>query len=104
MNSYLINWNNIKFNFNQPIEETWYIKEDFNIHSKISYATIWIQELLNYDNDFMLQIIIWKIFNKLYEIAKTRNLDYLQILEINGNEVWCVDNWDTICLLIKEEY
>lgn len=105
-------WNTIDFNFNAPIEETWYICEDFNLHKNIAYATSWIKELLKFNNTFALQLIIWQIFQEYYNQAKVKKLDYLQTLSINWIEVWLICNsWDnstnekwTICLLTKDEY
>ncbi len=97
-------WNKIIFSFNSPVQETWYISEDFDFTKKSSYATLWVQTLLKFDNDFQLQFIIWEIFKILKEETKNQKLDYLQIININNIEIWCIDNWDTICLLTKEEY
>lgn len=97
-------WNKIIFSFNSPVQETWYISEDFDFTKKSSYATLWVQKLLKFDNDFQLQFIISWIFKILKEETKNQKLDYLQIININSVEIWCIDNWDTICLLTKEEY
>jgi hypothetical protein len=59
---------------------------------------------LKFDNDFQLQFIIAWIFKILKEETKNQKLDYLQVININWVEIWGIDNWDTICLLTKEEY
>lgn len=96
-------WNTIKFEFNQINREN-NISEDFNFHKKVSYATLWVKELLKFNNEFELQIIIWQIFNTLYLKAKEIKLDYLQIIEINWISIFWIDNWDYETLLLKEEY
>lgn len=97
-------WNKITFSLNSPTKETWFLNEDFDFNKKSSYATLWVQELLKFDNDFQLQFIIAWIFKILKEETKNQKLDYLQVININNTEIWCIDNWDTICLLTKEEY
>ncbi|MDD3144746.1 MAG: hypothetical protein PHV23_01400 [Candidatus Gracilibacteria bacterium] len=96
--------NKIIFSFNSPVQETGYISEDFDFTKKSSYATLGVQTLLKFDNDFQLQFIIGEIFKILKEETKNQKLDYLQIININNIEIWCIDNGDTICLLTKEEY
>lgn len=97
-------WNSIKFNFNLPIEETWYISENFDYIQKSAYATQWIKSLLKYNNEIQISLLIWEIFKTLKNQNNSQKLDYLQTLIINNIEVWCIDNWDTICLMTKEEY
>lgn len=97
-------WNKIIFSFNSPTKETLYLNEDFDFNKKQSYSTQWVQELLKFDNDFQLQFIISWIFKILKEETKNKKLDYLQIININNTEIWCIDNWDTMCLMTKEEY
>ncbi len=104
MSTYTIWWNTISINFSLPIEETGYIGEDFNYKNKTSYATIGIQEIIKYDTDITLQLILWTIFQAFYSKAQESKLDYLQTLVINDIEVWIIDNWDTICIMTKEEY
>lgn len=97
-------WNSISFNFNSPIQETWFLNENFNYFQKSAYATSWIKSLLKYDSDIQIQLIIWEIFKILKNQTSSQKLDYLQTIIINNIEVWCIDNWDTICLMTKEEY
>lgn len=95
----------IELQFNEPIEETGYVKESFDINKRHSYATIWISELLNTKSEIQTQFIVGQIFQEYYRIAKIQELDYLQKLTINWTEVWLIDDWaSTICLLKKEEY
>lgn len=104
MKSISIYWNSISFNFSLPIEETNFIWEDFDYKKKVSYATAWIQDIIKADSPMLLQMIIWTIFQGYFTEAQKNKLDYLQVLVINGIEVWCIDNWDSICLMTKEEY
>ncbi len=97
-------WNSIKFNFNLPIEETWYISENFDYIKKSAYATSWIKDLLKFTNEIQVSLIIWEIFKILKNQTNSQKLDYLQTIIINDIEVWCIDNWDSICLMTKEEY
>lgn len=104
MKSISLYWNTISFNFSSPLEETWFLWEDFNYKKKTAYATVWIQDIIKADSEILLQMIVWTIFQAFYSEAQKNKLDYLQVLVINDIEVWCIDNWDTICLLLKEEY
>lgn len=104
MSTYTIWWNTISINFSLPIEETGFIWEDFDYKKKHAYATIGIQEIIKYDTDISLQLILWTIFQAYYNKAQQLKLDYLQTLTINDIEVWIIDNGDTICLMLKEEY
>ncbi len=104
MKTLSIFWNNIEFSFNSPVEETWYISEDFDFNKKTAYATQWIQELLKSNNEIQMSLIIWEVFKTLKKQTNSQKLDYLQTIKINNIEVWCIDNWDSICLLTKEEY
>lgn len=97
-------WNNIEFNFNSPVSETWYISEDFDFNKKTAYATQWVQALLKYNNEIQVSLIVWEVFKTLKNQTNSQKLDYLQVIKINNTEIWCIDNWDTICLLTKEEY
>lgn len=104
MKSISIYWNNISFQFNTPLEETGFIWEDFNYKIKSAYATIWIQDLITAETPMLLQLIVWTIFQAFYNEAQKNRLDYLQVLTINDIEVWCIDNWESICIMTKEEY
>lgn len=104
MKSISIYWNDISFTFSLPIEETGFLWEDFNYKNKKAYATLWIQDLIIADSPMLLQLIIWTIFQAFYSEAQKNKLDYLQALTLNGTEVWCIDNGDTICIMKKEEY
>ena len=95
----------IELQFNEPVEETGYTKESFDITKRHSYATIWISELLNSESEIQTQFIVGQIFQEYYQMGKIQELDYLQKLTINWTEVWLIDDWaSTICLLKKEEY
>lgn len=104
MKSISIYWNQISFNFSSPLEETGFLWEDFDYKKKTAYATIWIQDLIIADSEILLQLIVWTIFQAFYSEAQKNKLDYLQVLTINWTEVWCIDNGDSICILLKEEY
>jgi hypothetical protein len=104
MKTLSIFWNNIKFNFNSPVEETWHISEDFDFNKKTAYATLWIQELIKYNNETQIRLVIWEIFKTLKKQTNSQKLDYLQVININWIDTWCIDNWESICLLTKEEY
>lgn len=104
MSTYTIWWNTISINFSLPIEETGFIWEDFDYKKKYAYATLWIQEIIKYDKDITLQLILWTIFQSFYNKAQESKLDYLQTLIINDIEVWIIDNGETICIMRKEEY
>lgn len=91
----------LKFQFNPPAEENWGISEDFNYLEKPANATIGIIELIN---NPLAQIIIWKIFQILYEQSKVQKLDYLQKLSINETDVWAIHNGDYMTLLLPDEY
>lgn len=97
-------WNSITFAFNIPTKETGYLSETFDIREKRAYATCWIEELLKFEWDIMLQMILGAIFGTLSKTAKIQKLDYLQYITINEVEVWCIDNGESICLMRKEEY
>lgn len=102
----IIIWNtSIELQFNEPVAETGYIKESFDITKRHSYATIWISQLLNTKSEIQTQFIVGQIFQEYYRIGKIQELDYLQKLTINWTEVWLIDDWaSTICLLTKSEY
>ncbi|GAB0174575.1 MAG: hypothetical protein HHAS10_04540 [Candidatus Altimarinota bacterium] len=104
MKSISIYGNNISFNFSLPLEETGYIGEDFNYKNKTAYATLGIHDLIIADSDILLQLIVGTIFQAFYSEAQKNKLDYLQVLVINNIEVWCIDNGDSICIMLKEEY
>ncbi len=104
MKSISIYWNNIVFQFNSPLAETNFTAEDFDLAKKSAYVTIGIQDLLNTDYEFEVNEIYSKILTTISSKAKTIKLDYLQKISINWIEVWCIDNWDNICLMTKEEY
>jgi hypothetical protein len=104
MKSISIYWNSISFNFSSPLEETGFLWENFDYKKKTAYATTGIQDIIIADTSISLQLIIWTIFQAFYNEAQKSKLDYLQVLVINGTEVWCIDNWDSICILLKEEY
>lgn len=97
-------WNSINFSFNPPVSETWYLWEDFDLNKKSAYATIWVQELLKFSNDLQLQVILWKIFSAISSKTKVQKLDYFQNININGTDVWLIDDGNTICLMKKDEY
>lgn len=98
-------WNtSIEFQFNEPLEETWFISETFDIRQKPAYGTNWITDIIKGKSEIHTQLIIGQIFQEFYQTAKIQKLDYLQKLSINEIEVWCIDNGSTICLLTKEEY
>lgn len=103
MKTLTIKGNVIEFKFNPPIEETGGISEDFNYLQKPAYGTIWITELIKSDNDIMVRIIIWKVFQELFETWKVQNLDYLQVVVINQEETWIIDDGYSICWMRKEE-
>lgn len=96
--------NSIHFEFNVPTRETGFLSENFDIREKRAYATCGIEELLKFQWDIMLQMILWAIFGTLSKTAKIQKLDYLQHITINEVEVWCIDNGESICLMRKEEY
>ncbi|GAB0175324.1 MAG: hypothetical protein HHAS10_12030 [Candidatus Altimarinota bacterium] len=96
--------NTITFSFNTPVSETGFLSENFDLTKKSAYATIGIQDLLKFKNDIQLQFILSKIFSAINETAKIQKLDYFQNININGNDVWCIDDGNTICLMLKEEY
>lgn len=97
-------WNSINFSFNPPVSETWYLWEDFDLNKKSAYITIGIQDLLNTENEFEVNEIYSKILKTISDKAKISKLDYLQKVSINWIETWCIDDWNTICLMTKEEY
>lgn len=66
-------WNSISFNFNSPIQETWFLNENFNYFQKSAYATSWIKSLLKYDSDIQIQLIIWEIFKILKNQTSSQN-------------------------------
>lgn len=104
MKSISLYWNNISFNFSAPLEETGFLWENFDYKKKTAYATSGIQDLIIADSPILLQLIIWTIFQAFFSEAQKNKLDYLQVLVINNVEVWCIDNGDSICILLKEEY
>ncbi len=104
MSTLLIHWNTIQFQFNSPTAETNFLREDFDIIHKPSCVTIWIEELMNTDNEFELNEIYSKILTTLSIQAKIIKLDYLQKISINNIEVWCIDDGNSICLMTKSEY
>ncbi|MBP9779571.1 hypothetical protein KBD33_03030 [Candidatus Gracilibacteria bacterium] len=104
MKSIFIYGNNISFNFSSPLEETGFLGEDFNYKKKTAYATTGIQDLIIADSPILLKLIVGTIFQAFYNEAQKNKLDYLQVLIINNIEVWCIDNGDSICILLKEEY
>lgn len=97
-------WNTINFSFNAPVSETNYLAETFDLNKKSAYITVGIQDLLNTDNEFEVNAIYSKILKTISDKAKVSKLDYLQKVSINGIETWCIDDWNTICLMTKEEY
>lgn len=96
--------NSIHFALNVPTKETGYLSETFDLREKRAYATSGIEEVLKFQWDVMLQMILWAIFGILNKTAKIQKLDYLQHIIINDTEVWCIDNGESICLMRKEEY
>lgn len=97
-------WNTINFSFNAPVSETNYLAETFDLTKKSAYATIWIQDLLKFKNDIQLQFILSKIFSSISKTARVQKLDYFQNININWADIWCIDDGNTICLMLKEEY
>lgn len=92
----------IEFEFNAPISCSGGIAETFDYLEKTAYATIGVSDLLG--GDTFAHIILGQIFRTFLERAKKQKLDYLQKLSINGVESWCLDNGETIALLLPDEY
>lgn len=103
MKTFTLEGNVIEFKLNPPIEETNFLKEDFNFQRKPSYATIGITELIQVDNDIIASMIVWRTFRELAETAKIQDLDYLQVVVINQEETWVIDDGYSICWMKKEE-
>lgn len=99
-----LHWNTISFAFDTPIRETGYLTETFDPSKKSAYATLWIQELIHSKNDIALQMVLWAIFGTLSKSAKIQKLDYIQNITLNGVDVWCIDDGESICLMTKGEY
>ncbi|MDD2892188.1 MAG: hypothetical protein PHQ95_04435 [Candidatus Gracilibacteria bacterium] len=104
MKTLTIEGNVIEFKFNPPLEETGFIGEDFDYIKKPAYGTIGITELIKSNNDTMVQMIIGRVFQELFKTGKVQSLDYLQVVVINDEETWVIDNGSTICWMTKSEY
>lgn len=89
---------NVKFKFNRLI--SW---DKFNFwderNRKATVATVWIMDLCFNSSE----VVRW-IFIDLNKKSNETKLDYLQVLSIDWTEVWCIDDWNVITLLTKEEY
>lgn len=92
----------VKFAFNGPVDETWFLGEDFDFMKKPAYATPGSTEAIGHSTPTRLAIS--EIFRIFRERAKLSPLDYLQKLTLNGTETWCIDDGNSICLLLPEEY
>lgn len=105
-NKYHIYWNIIELYFSSPNEEQNYIKEDFDYKSKTFVITNWVNSLLQLEsNDIIKQnIIYYNIIRELNDYSKSKDLDYLQKLDINWTRCWIIDNWNDICLMLPSEY
>jgi hypothetical protein len=99
-----LHWNTVSFAFDAPIRETGYLAETFDLGKKSAYATLGIQELIYSKDYIVLQIVLWAIFSTLSKTAKIQKLDYIQNITLNGVEVWCIDDGESICLMTKGEY
>ncbi|EKD44439.1 MAG: hypothetical protein ACD_71C00130G0001 [uncultured bacterium (gcode 4)] len=104
MKTLTLEGNVIEFKFNPPIEETNFTSEDFDFQRKPSYATIGITELIQADNDIVASMVVGRTFRELAETAKVQDLDYLQVVVINQEETWIIDNGSTLCWMTKSEY
>lgn len=103
MSLYIL-WNSISFSFSRPVKETGYIWETFDFLQKPAYATLGIQELIREEKGDTVQFVLSAIFQAYKKEAQKQPLDYLQVLTINGVEVWIIDDGAEICLMTKGEY
>lgn len=98
----IIKWNNIEFKYNSPEWDTPHETFDFKI--KKTFITIWVEEIIKYNNKADLDFFTHSIFKLLKDKASKIKLDYLQKLIINWKEIWCIDDWEVITLLLPDEY
>ena len=96
-----IYWNEINIKYSSP--EIW-ISENFDYINKHFYMTKWINNIFILENEIQKWEIASNIINKIYERAKSEELDFLLKIEINWIETWIIDNWRDICLMLPEEY
>lgn len=92
----------VKFEFNPPVSETGFLKEDFDSVTKPAYATPGIAEAI--EPSAPTRLAVTEIFRIFRERARTTPLDYLQKLSLNGTEAWCLDDGNSVCLLTPSEY
>ena len=104
-NTFTLGKNRLVFAFNTPIKETGYLSETFDTTKKPAYATPWIEALIECnDNEFLFRTVLGNTFGILRSRAATEKLDYIQNIKLNGVDVWCIDDGNTVCLMTKEEY
>jgi len=103
---YNVYWNEIELFFTSPNEEEGDINEDFDYEKKLFTITLWVQSLINIDEEYELksQVLYYSIIKKLRDKAEEKRLDYLQKLKINNTNCWIIDNGANICLLLPSEY
>jgi hypothetical protein len=63
-------------------------------------VTIGISELIGQ----YVQPVSTVIFSLLRNRAAESELDYLQKLSINGTMCWCIDDGDSVTILLPSEY
>jgi hypothetical protein len=104
MEHYTFNKNHIIFALNPPVRETSYLCEDFNFRNKGASITSWIEEMLAIEDTTTLQFFLANVFSYLKTKARLQELDYLQKVELNGEETWIIDDGNSICWMRREEY
>ena len=104
MEHYNTHGNHIIFALNPPTRETSYLSEDFDFRHKGAYITPGIEEMLDIQNAIVLKLFLGNIFAYLHTKAQLQKLDYLQKVQLNGEETWIIDDGGSICWMRREEY
>lgn len=104
MEAYQIRGKKVEFKFSVPTKENGDIAEDFDFSKKPAVATCGIEDLFPDFSLFDFQVFVKTVFAILRAKAALQRMDYLQVITIEGKEVWCIDNGCDICLLNKDEY
>ena len=105
---YTLLWQKINLLFKWKVKGIPHISADFEYNSRTFYVTAEVNKILSFITDENLELnqkLFHKdILKKYIEKAKEKDLDYIQTMFINDIYCFLIDDWDSIVLMLADEY